>query len=177
MYAELINKLPNEDACLRLIDLFDGTLRKYSHFLKYDDAYNDMILFFIELIYKLHGMTWVNENADGKIVNYICKALKNEYIRLSKMRISNSELAFSDLERDNISSIDNLLAKEKTTELYEYFPKGAVLSELEKETIILIFGYGYTVSEIATVYGKSRQAINQTKLRALRKLTKLIDKN
>lgn len=174
MYAELIKQLPDIKACLKLIDCFDGLLKKYARLLNYEDAYNDVVLFFIELINKLHGELWVGTNSDGKIVNYIQKALRNEYIRLSKKQSSLRTIAFTDLNIDNNSPVEKLLSKEAETKLYEYFPKDATLSMLEKQTIIMIFGYGYTVSEIATISGKSRQAINQTKLRALSKLEKIL---
>jgi len=47
-----------------------------------------------------------------------------------------------------------------------------VLTKLELSIIKMIYLMGYTVTETADIYGISRQAVNQTKKRALQKLEK-----
>lgn len=53
MLKDLIEKLPNTDACLELIETFDKLLRKYARLLRFEDAYEELRLFFIELILQL----------------------------------------------------------------------------------------------------------------------------
>ena len=43
----------NDSAVLNLSALFNPLLKKYAYKLSYEDAYNDLLLFFIELIKKL----------------------------------------------------------------------------------------------------------------------------
>jgi RNA polymerase sigma factor (sigma-70 family) len=47
-----------------------------------------------------------------------------------------------------------------------------VLTKLELSIVKMIYISGYTVKEIAGIYGISRQAVNQTKKRALQTLEK-----
>ncbi len=46
-------KYGDRDAALKMIQQFQPLLQKYSRKLGYEDAYNDLILFFIELISKI----------------------------------------------------------------------------------------------------------------------------
>ncbi len=47
-----------------------------------------------------------------------------------------------------------------------------VLTKLELSIIKMVYMKGYTVTETAHIYGISRQAVNQTKKRALQKLAR-----
>ena len=51
-----------------------------------------------------------------------------------------------------------------------------VLTELELSIIKMIYLLGYTVTETANIYGISRQAVNQTKKRALQKLARWLQR-
>ncbi|WP_245561124.1 sigma factor-like helix-turn-helix DNA-binding protein [Desulfoscipio gibsoniae] len=51
-----------------------------------------------------------------------------------------------------------------------------VLTESELSIVKMIYLLGYTVTETADIYGISRQAVNQTKRRALQKLEKWFEK-
>lgn len=53
MLQELIMQYPDDAAVLELIERFKRLLIKYAKKLDYEDAYNDLQLFFIELIAKL----------------------------------------------------------------------------------------------------------------------------
>ncbi|WP_407697178.1 sigma factor-like helix-turn-helix DNA-binding protein [Schinkia azotoformans] len=52
-----------------------------------------------------------------------------------------------------------------------------VLTKLELSIIKKYYLLNYTVTEIASIYGISRQAVNQTKNRALKKLKKWFKTN
>lgn len=96
---------------------------------------------------------------------YFSKSLKNEYIRLSKE---------SDKKNKNESYIDNELLYDcnKIESNIEILDSIRILTTYEREIIKLIFFNGYKASDIAQKTGKSRQAINQVKNRALKKLKK-----
>ena len=55
MLCELVNKaqIGDENAMIELIARFDPLLKKYASKLNYEDAYEDALLFFIELIKRL----------------------------------------------------------------------------------------------------------------------------
>lgn len=69
MLLDIISLVPDEQAVMTLVKRFDKLLRKYARFLEYEDAYNDLLLFFIELLHKLKDNTSLLN--DGVIVNYM----------------------------------------------------------------------------------------------------------
>lgn len=145
-----------------LIPIFENIINKYSRQLNGEDTKQDLYVFLIQLIYKLpiHSTSFCN---DKQILAYISKSLKFEYIRLSKLhsKISSNEYFLSD--------ILDFPAKHTTynIEIIDLFKN---LNDIEKNILSLIFIKGFTVSEIAKSTHKSRQAINQSKIRALGKL-------
>ena len=49
MLSDIIKQIPDESATLELLKLFDNLLKKYARLLRYEDAYEDLQLFLIEL--------------------------------------------------------------------------------------------------------------------------------
>ena len=172
MFAELISRLPDEEAYVELIARFDKFLKKYAKLLDYEDAYRDLLVFYLELVNKLH-----NNNAvifpknDGRIVNYITTALKHHYIALSRQKHAHIETNFSDFDLDYFTALERIPSPQIDDTFHELIPNKA-LSQWENQVVMLVFQYGYKVSEIAQITGKSRQAVNQAKKRALKKLSK-----
>lgn len=95
MLSELLRQVPDAEAVEELVRRFDKSLRKYARYLRYEDAYNDLLTFFIELIQSA-PLRATLDKGDGVIVNYIAKSIKGEYIKLSKS-IDRNILPFSDL--------------------------------------------------------------------------------
>lgn len=95
MLSDIISLVPDEQAVMTLVKRFDKLLRKYARFLEYEDAYNDLLLFFIELLHKLKDNSGLQN--DDAIVNYISKAIKNHYICLSKNSERIKTIVFSDM--------------------------------------------------------------------------------
>lgn len=99
MIKSLIDKLPDEEVSLLLLEKFDRLLRKYARLLNTEDGYEELRLFFLELLENLHKKEICTYN-DGYVVNYISKAVKNHYIALSKKRRVYAESTFSELSED-----------------------------------------------------------------------------
>lgn len=139
--------------------------------LNYEDAYNDLVLFFIELVTALKTSD-VGMKSDAYIVNYIAVSIKNQYIKMSKAHEANKVILFSDLSESHLHYIENKLSYCVEDSIGQYFPQDKPLTEWEYEVLFLIFEQGASVSMIAETKNKSRQSINQTKLRAIQKLRK-----
>lgn len=173
MIHELISKTPDEDAILSLLLAFDKLLKKYAKMLEYEDAYEDLRLFFIELIYYIKEKGIGREN-DGSVVRYISTALKNKYIALSKKKKMEELLSLHNLSDDQIVVLEKISAAEDRTDISYYYPVRDCLTNREREVMHLLINCGYTVNEIAEKYRISRQAVNKTKLRALNKTRKAL---
>lgn len=171
MNRELIFKIinirnNNNEDTLDVLAIFDKIINKYSRRLNGEDTKQDLYVFLIKLINNIDEVSIIKYE-DKQVLSYFSKALKNEYIRLSKKndRINNNEnYNYEDIElgfnliESNIEFLDII----KDLNIYE------------KSIIKMIVLNGYSVAEIAQKTGKSRQAINQVKNRALRKLKNYI---
>ena len=172
MFAELISRLPDEEAYIELIARFEKLLKKYAKLLDYEDAYWDLLVFYLELINKLHNNNAVNfSQNDGRIVNYITTAIKHHFIAKKKKKHTHRETTFSDFNLDYFTVLERIPSPQINDVFRELIPSGS-LSQWENQVIMLIYQYRYKVSEIAQITGKSRQAVNQAKKRALKKLSK-----
>lgn len=168
MISHLILRLPEEDACVELLNRFDRLLKKYSRQLNYEDAYEDLRLFFIELVMKLKNSDLI-QKGDGYLVNYISTAVKHHYIALSKNK-RKLPILLSEVSEEQQHHIEYTTAQELETKLSEYFPYNETLSENERKILIMHFVQGYSISEIAAHFGISRQAVNQAKIAAINKI-------
>ena len=157
---------------LKLMDLFKPLLGKYSRMLGYDDAYSDLRLGFHEVVHAIK-VDSLRERNDAVVVAYMEKAIKTRYIKLLKQKISDEKvIPFSQLEKRQMP--------EESVPLYD----GSEFSQLDLadiESILTkneflvfkhIFVLSHSAAETARSLSTSRQAVGQTKKRALRKIEK-----
>lgn len=175
MKADLIalSHSGNEDATLELINNFQPLLKKYAFILNYDDAYEELLIDFLELISRIH-LDRLRIYSEGTIVSYIQKSIHHSYIKQSKRikKLRNISL-HSDLSESELYYLESA-----TSHIDNYFNLDEqcfdhLLTKPESLIIKMIYCNGFSVSEIATSCGISRQAVNQTKKRALKKLENL----
>ena len=174
MIEELINQSQagDSEATLTLIKKFNPLLKKYAKKLYYDDAYNDLLLDFIELLHniRLDRMRGSNERF---LVSYICTSIRSSYIkRLLDLKRLRSFVPYSALSDSELYRVEAASAAADSYFELEMTGIDQVLTKLELSIIKMIYLRGYTVTETANIYGISRQAVNQTKKRALQKLEK-----
>ena len=166
-------KYGDRDAALKMIQQFQPLLQKYSRKLGYVDAYNDLILFFIELISKIPEHLII-ESKEGKLVKYITISLKNQYCYLLKQKIFLScEINLSQLSDEQRHCLESSLSTVDQIDnesILHTFKN--LLSPNELRIIILIYYWGFSSAEIARHDKITRQAVNQLKHRALAKIKK-----
>lgn len=175
MTADLIaqSQSGEVDATLELVNKFKPLLRKYAFKLNFDDAYDDLLLDFLILM-KSIPLQYLKSCSEGTLITYIQKSIYYSYIkhsiRIKKLR--NISL-YSDLKEGELYHI------EAKTAIFDDYADidmqgfGQLLTKSELLIIKMIYYSGYSVSEIAIICGISRQAVNQTKIRALKKLKNL----
>lgn len=165
------------DATLILIEKFNPLLKKYAYKLSYEDAYNDLLVDFIELLHNMK-IENIHNKSEGGIVSYICTSVHSSYVkRLIEVKRLQNLLLYSDLNENELYYIESISS---TIDVYHdnelsFIKK--ILTKQELTVIGMIYFTGYTVTEISNFCGTSRQAVNQMKNRALKKLhTSLSDK-
>jgi len=152
----------NNEALVEIIEIFNPLLTKYSRLLDGEDTRQDLIIHLMSVISKinLHNKELCK---DKVIVSYIAKSIRNEYIRLSKKK-NKIILNESELNLDIEIVYDGF---ESEFELLDIFK---ILSEKEAYIMKLLYVYCLSVSEISAFMNISRQAVNQAKNRALKKI-------
>ena len=161
----------DSDALLEVVDVFEPAIRKYVRLMNNDEDFeSEIVLHLIEVVCSME-LSRLSATNDGLLICYVCNALKNKYIYLSKKRrkIAITELATEDEEkfewqnkqRDNSDC-------HKSIELEDLLQR--TLTSKERLCIELIVIQGYTAAEVAMYLGVTKQAVNQCKKRALSKL-------
>ena len=70
----------NQEAMLALLQRFHPLLKKYGRKLRYEDAEEDLVVDFIELVKKLN-LSLINNSSDGVIINYISKSVYRLFLK------------------------------------------------------------------------------------------------
>lgn len=157
---------------LALIEQFKPLITKYAKLLNTEDAFEEMRLVFIELIMELK-LDKLRSRSDGVIVAYITKTIRTRYIAKNRRReLESNTVYWDDLDeslRRKLEPSNPLFSAEE--DFIEAIPPG-VLNEKEMDIITMIYLYGYSAAEVARERNITRQAVNQIKLRALKRLKK-----
>lgn len=172
MIKELIvqSQTGNRDATLKLVEKFDPLLKKYAYKLYYDDAYNDLLLDFINILYNMR-LDLLRDTSEGTLVSYICTSIRSSYIkRLIALKKLHNFVPYSALSDSELYYAEATSATSDSYFEFEFTGVNRVLTDLELTIVRRIYLSGYSVTEIASICGISRQAVNQTKNRALKKL-------
>ena len=179
MLIDLIHSAQKDDehAMLQLINRFDKLFQKYGRKLRYEDAKNDLIVDFIELI-KTFDFEKINNTSDGAIVNFLVKSTYRFYLKHLEifMNKSNMEVPLCDLDSSQVQILERRLAMQDSLSVSELFPKN-VLTLKEQKILIAIYQEGRSVSDVAAFLHVSRQNINQIKKRAESKIRKKLRYN
>lgn len=164
----------SQDDMLYLIEKFMPLLKRYSYRLHAEDAMSDLTLSLIEIV-KCFQTTHLKCNSDGVVVNYISKSIRNAYISYLPSAIQNGSAKISweeltDAQKPDIEYLSNEQDYLNFRELLDACPS---LTEKERNILTDIYFYGYTAAELGRKLGLSKQNINQTKMRALKKLRQI----
>lgn len=161
-----------EGAILELLSRFQPLMRKYARKLDYEDSYEDIILYFIQMIKKMNLNKLTSPN-DEVIVSYINVCIKNFYNkRVSRMIEAKKEIVLSALTEEQLYYAEVQTAKTDEENIFVEFAMKGLLNENEARVIHLVYVEGYSIAEIARVWKRTRQSVNQLKQRALNKVRK-----
>lgn len=174
MTADLIVQLQKgyKEAALALINKFHPLLKKYAFKLRYEDAYDDLLVDFIEILNRIR-LDRIRDTSEGVLISYICKSIRGSYIkRLITLKRLRNFVPYSDLSESELYYAETLSSASDSHLRLELTGIDQVLTESELSVVKMIYLLGYTVAETASLHGITRQAVNKTKKRALQKLAK-----
>ena len=170
-YRFLITRVQDNDttAMLELIEQFQPLLRKYARLLKAEDAYEILVVDFLEMLHKINLKDAFME--DAALLRYFKVSVHHSYIRHSRksVKISTNEICLSALSEVQLYEIE---ARSATCDRYDTIGHTRlhdVLSDHEMKILLLTCTQNFPAAEIARQLGVSRQSVNQTKRRALKK--------
>ncbi len=172
MIIDDIRKIQNgdSDSILKLIEKFNPVLKKYAYSLYYEDSYDDLLVSFIELLVNI-SIDKIQNKDDGCMISYLTTSIHNSYIKkLIKIKQMRNFISYSNLTEKELYYIDSITATNDTYINMDLDLLRRILTNPEFITIKMIFYKGYTVAETANALGITRQAVNQMKNRALKKL-------
>jgi len=179
----IINKIleaqsGSNDATLQLVHKFNPLLKKYARKLGYEDAYSDLLVDFLSLIKKMNVRKMRNRS-NGGIVLYISKSVLMNYLK--KLREINKYKQkirlLSALNKEEQYYVESLLSSFDNYERLQIVSMKQILNQHELYIIDHLFYEGFSSSDIAQQLGISRQAVNQSKLRALKKIERKLYHN
>lgn len=166
----------NNEIALEFLEIFASLLKKYARLLHTEDALEELQYHLLDVL-KTMDLLQLSSQSDGVMVRYVQNIVYNRYIFLSKSyRKNRANISLEDLNPYDAFQYMMHTSSTNDYSLLFFSDVRKILSDREYQVIVLLFRYGFTVAEIAKRIGKSRQAVNQIKNRALKKLKqKLVD--
>lgn len=160
----------DSSATFSLVKKFEPILKKYAYKLYYEDAYNDLLVDFIELVHNIR-LDRMNNASEMGVISYISTSIRNSYVkRLSSLKKHQHFVPYSSLNENELYYIEALTSTSDTYFKLELKDIEHVLTAVELSVIKMIYILDFTVTETAFLHRISRQAVNKTKKRALKKL-------
>lgn len=141
---------------------FEKLIGFYSSKLEREDSYQELTVFFLELLYKT-DITRFEKDTSDTFTRYIAVCLRNQYIALSKLFVKDSGLLCSLFEEERDRSPD-------FAERYILGDALGVLPPKERQVILYRYIYGYSNGEIARHLGVTRQTVCNRKRQGVEKL-------
>ena len=168
-----IEKCQSKDssAMLELINKFKPLIKKYSRNFFYEDIETDLTIALLQTAQKLKLSNFDKDN-EGALVNYFSSVVRNTYIdavKKSKQYLGHVSL-FERADLDNFEGLDPFKELESSIEV-NFLLKN--LSPLQKDVIVDIFIFEKSEVEIAQKRNITKQAVSNTKVRALKKLREI----
>lgn len=160
------------DSALILVRVFTPLLKKYAYMLRTEDAYEDLQCYLLETL-KGISIKKLNNSTNGAIINYVQQAIYHKYISISKAaRMERSVIHIEDLSVSDALQYDTRFSIADDCSCLLLADMRNILSEKEYQVISLYYFKRHSIAKIAKQMEVSRQAVNQTKNKALRKLEK-----
>ena len=175
MSAEIHDKIlayqdGDTNAALELIEKFKPLIKRYAFFLHREDSFEDLQCFLLSML-KTWDTSRLSSTDDATVTRYIANSVRNEYIALSKQKAKEQNTSYIE-----DATVPQAIEYEQKTNTYDQYNQltlqdlRKVLNEYEFAIVYAIYFEQQSVAGVARQKHKTRQAINQTKIKALQKL-------
>lgn len=155
----------NSDAILEIIDKFKPIIQKCVRQLNYECAETDLVIFLLLLLSKIELKTFA-QKSEGEQINYFLKAIRNKQVDLYRKNQSHSLQEISLFDVCELSIEPEYLMQSELCILNS-------LPERQRKVLELHFIDGYSDTDVAAILGTSRQAVGQSRRRAIMNLKKI----
>ena len=167
----LLAQSGDEQAMMDIISLFEPLTNKYFVLMHFDEDFkSEITMHLIELIYSMVFTKFRIIN-DGAIINFIKTSIYRKYILLSKFKnkiIDHEILCEYD---DSLSCCeDNYKFQSMLDELFIDEMLKCYLTNKEYICFNMMVVKGFSASQVSERLGLTRQAINNTKKRGIKRL-------
>lgn len=159
----------DKESTMKLVERFSPLLRKYARKADVEDSFEELQCRFLELLADI-DIQKLNCRTDSVIIKYVNQTLFHQYIAISKKSKTPLCTYIDDLSDYNPFEYDLRLSEADEYRSLLLIDMQNVLTSVEYRTLISLYILQYSVSETSNKLGISRQAVNQTKHRALKKL-------
>ena len=168
-----VAKENDENAMLEIIEKFQPLINKYYRSSYYnEDIKSSLELKLIEIIKIEINLNNLRDNNEGTIVNYITSCLYHHYLAVCGKNDMKSK---NEIGCENDTLIDLFDARKFASDgkiednlLFEALKD--ILTEREFKCVYYIVFMGYTAEELAKKLNITKQACNQCKKRAFKKI-------
>lgn len=171
----IILKAKNKDsgAMQYLISKFTPILKKYAYKLGYEDAYDDLQLFFIELVYNI-DFNNIKSKDDGALTNYLNVSVYNHHLMLLRKytaKEQNERVFNSEEEKDVVINKEGYI-DDHSKLLFDRLD--TILNETEAKVIKYIFYDNLSIKEVSILVNKTQRNVYKVKAKRLKKLKRYL---
>ncbi len=167
----LLAQSGDEQAMMDIISLFEPLTNKYFVLMHFDEDFkSEITMHLIELIYSMDFTKFRIIN-DGAIINFIKTSIYRKYILLSKFKnkIFDHEI-FCEYDDSLSCCEDNYKFQSMLDELFIDEMLKCYLTNKEYICFNMMVVKGFSASQVSERLGLTRQAINNTKKRGIKRL-------
>ena len=161
----------DKDAMLEIITIFQPIIRKYVRKMNYDEDFESEIVLHLLEVVRAIDLDRLSARNDYLLIRYISNTLRHRYIYLSKKR---NLLRDTEIIPEDEREFDWLDNREDAVEAYSDIETKDLLKKTltprEQLCVELIVIQGCSATEVAKCLGVTKQAVNQCKNRALKKV-------
>ena len=163
----------DENAMLEIIEAFKPLInKKFKESYYNEDVKSELTMKLIEVVKCEINLDKMREVNNSTLVSYIKSSIHHHYIYISRKNKSKQTSEFDEDDEEMLDSYDlgNALSEIGISDFITFEFLKSMLTEREYDCVYCNVFMGYTSEEISRYFHITKQACNQSKLRAFKKI-------